>query len=150
MVRRNKTNSSGGTWTGYGKNWDEAMILQDVDLTGSDRAFLSVELYQDLGWGGLGSASTTGGFILTNVWDDIAMIEVGSEETGWNVISCPTSAQSMEPVTRAVPCGADLTLIAMSKEQQRAILKVYRAIFILSIPIMDGIISLMKDLVHLT
>ena len=87
-----KTNDSGGTWTGYGKNWDEAMILQDVDLTGSDRAFLSVELYQDLGWGGLGSASTTGGFILTNVWDDIAMIEVGSEETGWDVISCPTSA----------------------------------------------------------
>ena len=87
-----KTNASGGKWTGYGKNWDEAMVLRDVDLTGSDRAFLSVELYQDLGWGGLGSASTTGGFILTNVWDDIAMIEVGSEETGWNVISCPPSA----------------------------------------------------------
>ena len=86
-----KTNSTGGKWTGYGKNWDEAMVLTDVDLTGSDRAFMSVELYQDLGFGALGSADTNG-FVVGDVWDDLAMIEVGSEEIGWDVISCPVSA----------------------------------------------------------
>ena len=85
------TNSSGGEWTGYGKNWDEAMVLRDVDLTGSDRAFMSVELFQDLGFGALGSADTNG-FVVGDVWDDLAMIEVGSEETGWSVINCPVSA----------------------------------------------------------
>ena len=86
-----KTNSTGGKWTGYGKNWDEAMVLKDVDLTGSDRAFMSVELYHDLGFGALGSADTNG-FVVGDVWDDVAMIEIGSEETGWDVISCPVSA----------------------------------------------------------
>ena len=86
-----KTNSTGGEWTGYGKNWDEAMVLTDVDLSGSDRAFMSVELYQDLGFGALGSADTNG-FVVGNVWDDMAMIEVGSEENGWDVISCPVTA----------------------------------------------------------
>ena len=85
------TNSSGGEWTGYGANWDEAMVLEDVDLTGSDRAFMSVELYQDLGFGALGSADTNG-FVVGDVWDDLAMIEVGSEETGWSLINCPVSA----------------------------------------------------------
>ena len=86
-----KTNSTGGEWTGYGKNWDEAMVLEDVDLSGSDRAFMSVELYQDLGFGALGSADTNG-FVVGDVWDDLAMIEVGSEETGWSTINCPVSA----------------------------------------------------------
>ena len=85
------TNSTGGEWTGYGKNWDEAMVLRDVDLTGSDRAFMSVELFQDLGFGALGSADTNG-FVVGDVWDDLAMIEVGSEETGWSVINCPVEA----------------------------------------------------------
>ena len=78
------TNSTGGEWTGYGRNWDEAMVLRNVDLTGSDRAFMSVELFQDLGFGALGSADTNG-FVVGDVWDDLAMIEVGSEETGWSV-----------------------------------------------------------------
>ena len=85
------TNSTGGEWTGYGKNWDEAMVLRDVDLTGSDRAFMSVELFRDLGFGALGSADTNG-FVVGDVWDDLAMIEVGSEETGWSIINCPVSA----------------------------------------------------------
>ncbi len=87
-----KTDSNGGEWTGYGANWDEAMVLTDVDLTGSDRAFMSVELYRHLGYEGLGFVSQNGNFIIQNLWDDLAMIEVGSEETGWDVISCPTSA----------------------------------------------------------
>ena len=28
-----KTNSSGVEWSGYGKNWDDSMVLNDVDLT---------------------------------------------------------------------------------------------------------------------
>ena len=28
-----RTNASGATWSGYGKNWDDAMVLNDVDLT---------------------------------------------------------------------------------------------------------------------
>ena len=86
------TDSNGEEWTGYGANWDEAMVLRDVDLTGSDRAFMSVELYRHLGYDGLGFVSQNGNFIIRNLWDDLAMIEVGSEDTGWYVISCPTSA----------------------------------------------------------
>ena len=88
------TNSTGATWTGYGKNWDDSMILEDVDLTNSDRAFMSVDLFRHLGHGVLGSADpTTGQFLAGDVWDDIAMIEVGSKETGWSTIACPQSAQ---------------------------------------------------------
>jgi len=86
------TNSTGATWTGYGKNWDDAMILQDVDLSGSDRAFMSVDLFRHLGHGVLGSAQN-GQFLASDVWDDLAMIEVGSTETGWSTIACPQSAQ---------------------------------------------------------
>ena len=32
-----KTNSSGDTWSGYEPNWDEGLVLNDVDLTGADR-----------------------------------------------------------------------------------------------------------------
>jgi hypothetical protein len=87
-----KTNSSGDLWSGYDKNWDDAMVLEDVDLTGSDRAFMSVELFRHLGHGVLGSADATGNFIAGDVWDDIALIEIGSEESGWDVISCPQEA----------------------------------------------------------
>ena len=86
------TDSNGQEWTGYGANWDEAMVLKDVDLTGSDRAFMSVELYRHLGYEGLGFVSQNGNFIIRNLWDDLAMIEVGSEDTGWYVINCPTTA----------------------------------------------------------
>ena len=86
-----KTNSSGGSWSGYGKNWDDAMVLNDVDLTGADRAFMSVELFRHLGLGALGNSDGTG-FIVGDVWDDLAIVEVGSEETGWSLIGCPRQA----------------------------------------------------------
>jgi len=86
-----KTNSSGDTWTGYGKNWDDSMVLQDVDLTNSDRAFMSVELFKHLGFGALGSADANG-FVVGDVWDDLAIVEVGSDATGWSVIGCPSDA----------------------------------------------------------
>ena len=94
-----KTNSSGDEWSGYGRHWDDALTLTDVDLTGSDRAFLSVELFRHLGFGALGSGVDTDGdgvadqFLVGDVWDDVAMVEVGSSETGWSTIACPTSAQ---------------------------------------------------------
>ena len=86
-----KTNSSGGTWTGYGKNWDDAMVLNDVDLTGADRAFMSVELFRHLGLGALGNSDGVG-FIVGDVWDDLAIVEIGSDETGWSLIGCPQLA----------------------------------------------------------
>ncbi|MEE2666532.1 MAG: VCBS repeat-containing protein [Candidatus Thermoplasmatota archaeon] len=85
------TNSSGDLWTGYGKNWDDAMVLENVDLTSSDRAFMSVELFKHLGYGALGSADTNG-FVVNDVWDDLAIVEVGSDETGWSTIGCPSEA----------------------------------------------------------
>ncbi len=88
-----KTNSSGDSWSGYGRNWDDAMVLEDVDLTGSDRAFMSLELFQHLGHGVLGGVDAAGNYIPGDVWDDIAMIEIGSVETGWSTIACPQSAQ---------------------------------------------------------
>ena len=86
-----KTNGSGDEWSGYGKNWDDAMVLNDVDLTGADRAFMGVELFRHLGLGALGNSDGTG-FIVGDVWDDLAIVEVYSEETGWNLIGCPQQA----------------------------------------------------------
>ena len=98
-----KTNSSGDTWSGFGKNWDDAMVLNDVDLTGADRAFMSVELFRHLGLGALGNSDGTG-FIVGDVWDDLAIVEVGSEETGWNLIGCPQQAA----IEGACPSGATI------------------------------------------
>ncbi|RJU99932.1 MAG: VCBS repeat-containing protein [Candidatus Poseidoniales archaeon] len=83
-----KTNSSGDEWSGYGKNWDDAMVLNDVDLTGADRAFMSAELFRHLGFGALGQ-NTANGPILTEVMDDLAIIEIYSEDNGWSLIACP-------------------------------------------------------------
>ena len=49
-----RTNSSGGTWSGYHRNWDMAMVLNDVDLTGADRAWMSAELFNHLSFDALG------------------------------------------------------------------------------------------------
>ena len=88
-----KTNSTGAEWSGYGKNWDDAMVLNDVDLTGADRAFMSVELFRSLGFGALGQVFTDASgqqfFVPSDIWDDLALIEVYSEDSGWNLIACP-------------------------------------------------------------
>ena len=86
------TNASGDTWSGYGNNWDDAMVLENVDLTGADRAFMDVELFRHLGLGALGNLDGQGGFIVGDVWDDLAIVEIGSAESGWNVIGCPQRA----------------------------------------------------------
>jgi len=88
---RTMTNSSGGTWTGYQRNWDDAMVLEDVDLTGADRAWLSVELFRHLGFDGLGYFDGAG-FRLTEVQDHLAIVEVYSEDAGWTTIACPNDA----------------------------------------------------------
>ena len=101
------------------------MVLRDVDLTGSDRAFMSVELFQDLGFGALGSADTNG-FVVGDVWDDLAMIEVGSEETGWSVINCPVSAYISGACFSVSPCGEVSTLIEPTRRTLSVdMLKVY-------------------------
>ena len=87
-----KTNDSGVVWSGYDRNWDEAMVLEDVDLSGSDRAWLSVELFRHLGFGALGSVDANNQWLLGDLWDDVAMVEIYSEERGWSTINCPTSA----------------------------------------------------------
>ena len=78
------------------------------------------------------------------------MIEVGSEETGWNVISCPTSAAVNGACYSGSSTWGGFDIDRYVKGATGGYPEVYRAIFILSIPIMVGIISLMKDLVHLT
>ena len=86
-----KTNSSGDTWSGYEPNWDEGLVLNDVDLTGADRAWMSVEYSDNLALSDLYSQDANG-FVLAEVWDDAAMIEVFSEDEGWVLINCPNSA----------------------------------------------------------
>ena len=55
-----KTNSSGDVWSGYDNNWDDSMVLENVDLTGSDRAFMEVDLFRHLGFGALGNSDGQG------------------------------------------------------------------------------------------
>ena len=86
-----KTNSSGDTWSGYEPNWDEGIVLNDVDLSGADRAWMSLEIFRHLGLSDLYSQDANG-FVLGEVWDDAAMIEVFSDDLGWTLINCPNSA----------------------------------------------------------
>ncbi|MAI05028.1 MAG: hypothetical protein CMA07_04895, partial [Euryarchaeota archaeon] len=86
-----KTNSSGDTWSGYEPNWDEGIVLNDVDLSGADRAWMSLEIFRHLGLSDLYSQDQNG-FVLGEVWDDAAMIEVFSDDLGWTLINCPNSA----------------------------------------------------------
>ena len=79
------------------------MVLENVDLTGSDRAFMSVDLFRHLGFGALGNSDGQG-FIVQDVWDDLAIVEVGSVESGWSVIGCPTQAQ----LDGACPSGSSI------------------------------------------
>ena len=86
----------------------------DVDLTGADRAFANVEaLFRHLGLGALGSSDGTG-FIVGDVWDDLAIVEVGSEERGWNLIGCPQQGAVEVLARRVPPFGAALTATACS------------------------------------
>ena len=86
-----KTNSSGDTWSGYEPNWDEGIVLNDIDLSGADRAWMSLEIFRHLGLSDLYSQDANG-FVLGEVWDDAAMIEVFSDDLGWTLINCPNSA----------------------------------------------------------
>ena len=52
---------------------------------------MSVELFRQLGLSDLYSQDANG-FVLAEVWDDAAMIEVFSEDEGWVLINCPNSA----------------------------------------------------------
>ena len=86
-----KTNSSGDTWSGYEPNWDEGLVLNDVDLTGADRAWMSIEMFRHLGISDL-YVNDGNGFVLSEVWDDAAIIEVFTEDDGWETLNCPTEA----------------------------------------------------------
>lgn len=85
-----RTNSSGGEWSGYHRNWDMAMVLNDVDLTGADRAWMSAEIFNHLSFDALGS-NQGNGFQVGDIWDDLAIIDVRGER-GWSTIACPTTA----------------------------------------------------------
>ncbi|CAI8242600.1 MAG: Uncharacterised protein [Methanobacteriota archaeon] len=87
-VGTNVQNSSGTAWTGYEQNWDEALILHDVDLTGADRAWLSLDLFGSYDYTGLGN-SGNGFYAMYWVYDDTGFIEINTEENGWQPISCP-------------------------------------------------------------
>ena len=86
-----KTNSSGDEWSGYDSNWDEGLVLNNIDLTGADRAWMSVELFRQLGLSDL-YYQDQNGFYLGEIWDDMALIEVFSEDEGWVTIACPNEA----------------------------------------------------------
>ncbi len=87
----NVQNTSGTTWSGYGQNWDEALILHDVDLTGADRAWLSLDLFGSYDYTGLGN-SGNGFYAMYWVYDDTGFIEINTEDGGWEPISCPFMA----------------------------------------------------------
>ena len=74
-------NSTGTIWSGYEKNWDEALILNDVDLTGADRAWLSLDLFGSYDYTGLGNAGN-GFFAMYWVYDDTGFIEINTEDGG--------------------------------------------------------------------
>ena len=55
-------------------NWDEGLVLND-NLTGADRAWMSLEIFRHLGLSDLYTQDANG-FVLAEVWDDAAMIGI--------------------------------------------------------------------------
>ena len=86
-----KEDANGTVWSGYEANWDEGLVLNDIDLTGADRAWLGIEIFRQLGFADLYTQDQQG-IVLAEVWDDMAMIEVFDEDVGWVTINCPTTA----------------------------------------------------------
>ena len=60
-------------------------------------------MFRHLGFGALGNSDGQG-FIVQDVWDDLAIVEVGSVESGWSVIGCPNQAR----LDGACPSGASI------------------------------------------
>jgi hypothetical protein len=87
-----ETDSNGTDYSGYGSNWDEGMTLNDVDLTGSDRAWMSAELFRSMSYAFTWWEHSSGQPVLADVWDDLAIIEVFHEDTGWSTLNCPSTA----------------------------------------------------------
>ena len=76
--------SNGNLETGYMSNWDEALILSDVDLTGADSASMDLDLFCAVSYSAVYYSST--GIADRIIYDDSCSIDVYSESSGWNTI----------------------------------------------------------------
>ena len=87
-----RANATGTMVSGYRANVDDSMTLENVDLTGADRAWMDIEIFGHYGWSGA-FAQDSNGFYLVELWDHIGMIEVWSEDRGWSLAGCSFQAQ---------------------------------------------------------
>ena len=79
---RHANSSSGGAMeTGYYNNQDEALILSNVDLSGTDAAFLDIDLMCAVGYSVVYYSSS--GIANRIVYDDSCSVDVWSEANGW-------------------------------------------------------------------
>jgi hypothetical protein len=78
----NSTNAQ--SETGYYNNQDEALILSNVDLSGTDAAFLDVDLMCTVGYSVIYYSSN--GIANRIVYDDSCSVDIWSEVNGWTTI----------------------------------------------------------------
>ena len=69
-----RANATGTMVSGYRANVDDSMTLENVDLTGANRAWMDIEIFGHYGWSGA-FAQDSNGFYLVELWDHIGMIE---------------------------------------------------------------------------
>ena len=145
-----KTNSSGDTWSGYEPNWDEGLVLNDVDLTGADRAWMSIEMFRHLGISDL-YTSDANGIVLAEIWDDAAIIEIFTEDDGWTTrYPARQKHTSMDNVLRKQVTGEVTTTAVENPKQTQDSLKQSTDMVVQSLEhITVGQTLLRKTLVHL-
>ena len=138
---------------GYGRHWDDALTLEDVDLTGSDRAFLSVELFRHLGYGALGSVdASTGQWLIGDLWDDVAMMKLAQLRLDGRPSPVQHLLRLQESVSLGHPSGVAMTTTVPSRSTAMAVLQKDATITVSSAPVptTDGATLPRKALVSST
>ena len=69
--------------TGYLSNQDEALILQNIDLSGSDAASLELDLFCTSGYSPVHYVNSQGGITGMVIYDDSCNIDVYTDDDGW-------------------------------------------------------------------
>ena len=78
------SSGDGDMETGYMSWWDEAIIIEDVDLTGADSASMDLDMYCMVEFSMIYYSST--GIANRIIYDDSCNIDVYSEGSGWTTV----------------------------------------------------------------
>ncbi|MDP6900137.1 MAG: VCBS repeat-containing protein [Candidatus Thalassarchaeaceae archaeon] len=79
------TSGDGDMETGYRAWWDEAVIIEGVDLSGADSASMDIDMYCMVEFSMIYYSST--GIANRIIYDDSCSVDVYSDDSGWTTLS---------------------------------------------------------------